>query len=151
MTRRDRCSKCDDSVYGGEVCCVNCSASFCDECVDTYNQLSRISKLIAFVDNNRDCDVKPLLTDDEIEQFMQDLHSVELEQYLNHEYPIHYETDLKDYNVKCREYFSSERNKIVELYEKKSFDFHQHLIEFISECIALDEPVKFICKTCFKK
>ncbi len=155
MTRRDKCVKCGESVCGEEVCCPECG-SYCDECVETYDPLSRIAKIIAYVNNNRvynrNNNNKSLLTENEIQQFIQDLKSDELEKYLEKEYSISLSDDcMMKYNLEWMENFNTERNNIYELYESKSTDFYEHLIEFISNDIALDEPVKFICKDCFFK
>lgn len=148
MTRRDRCFKCNKFICGNEVCCNDCGESFCDGCVEAYDPLSRIAKLIAYVRNSI---VDPELTDIEIEQLIQDLNSDELEQFLDKEYPIHDDNDLKYENIECREHFDAERNRIFKLYTKISPDFYEQFIKYVRDCIGLDDIVAFTCKNCFYK
>ena len=54
MTRRDYCGNCYNMVNDDDPQCIKCGISFCIDCFEPYDELSKLYKLqFRFMDFNR--------------------------------------------------------------------------------------------------
>lgn len=143
MTRRDYCFVCNEMVNDDDVICVQCGESFCYQHTEGYDSLSRLSKLITYAN----IDHHNKLTDEEINIFIQDLFSNELQQFLDEEYPM----DTKEHKEMYKEtidHFNNEKNKILELFNSKSYKLNEYIMNFLDNYMFLHEGVHYTCKKC---
>lgn len=69
MTRCDNCGDCGEQVGDCDVCCAECSESYCSECIRTYNPITRICKISA----RYSVFAAPFISHEELVQFCTDL------------------------------------------------------------------------------
>lgn len=142
MTRRDYCLVCNEMVGDYDVACSECGESFCYNCIEIYDPLSRLARLIAYA--NVDC--KFSLSEQDINDFIQDINSNELLNFLDKRYPLN--KDDSEYELEVRERFNNKKEYILDLYNQKSEKFKNELVEFLDNFLELDEGVEFVCENC---
>jgi hypothetical protein len=69
MNRRNICDECEELVYDMDVCCYECGTSYCSECGEGYDPISRTCLLYA----HANVYVKPSFTVGQLRQYEKDI------------------------------------------------------------------------------
>lgn len=110
-----------------DVMCIECCESFCYDCIETYNPLSRLARLIAYA--NVASDVK--LTNQDISDFIQDINSDEIQNYMKNE------------ANEVQQNFNNKKEYLLELYNKNlDACFMNELINFLH--LYAGDAIKFV-------
>ena len=141
MTRRDYCAKCSEMVHDYDVKCTKCYHNLCYDCITTYDALSRLAMLEAKF--NVLC--KSEITQDEFVQFIEDIKSKEMTDYIEKIC-----SEDGKYYVEMKNDFNEKKDTLIKsYYENNNEEFYLKYIKtFLFDTYFLDEPIAFICLSC---